>query len=565
MIELRGRRLLEHVAFPVTLACAIAGLFLLTNSNIPFANGGNCDTWHFYGRFFLGDRLQELPYTREGSRVPEFIIGYLLEHVFHGIIVEYLNFLILFVSAVSALYYAAKRLFGAFAAAFAAIFFATHPLVIGNYSVTYTEGAATYSAIAMALAIISSNAAHGVRRVAALLFAGVFWGAAIHSHLESLTMNFIVPLYCVDWKRHSPWPYAREVAAKWLLLLAGAVIATVLFGAVNVLVFHGSFYFFLKQFQDVTKVLIVPYQKPNWYLLGGRGAILLVGVAVIVVQAVWAWRRGWAARGTSEVLTVLVPFVVLVAAQVGYTLFDNGLSLEYDYWFVWLLAPLALLLASFAHRALANSATAIAGLAIYLVASFVADFGRLDTVWASFTSFPPALAISLVFVGALPWLLARRPSMVFPSTMLCLVLLNATIRPEKIGLPVWETENERNVYVRLDAGMEFITKFRFDAIPKFWINARGDTWETLAYPRSFNYCVIQYVLPHLIGPANPAFNAESETFSQGDYLVMAPRNTDELAAALNNLAGRGLTFREIGRDAISYKGLGYLIVVGRLH
>src|SRR5579872_3435096 len=87
---------LRGLLLPPTLAFAIGAFLVLTNPNIPFANGPSCDTWHFFGRFFVGDQPLALPYSREGSRVPEFIFGYLFERIAHGVRVEYANFFVFF-------------------------------------------------------------------------------------------------------------------------------------------------------------------------------------------------------------------------------------------------------------------------------------------------------------------------------------------------------------------------------------------------------------------------------------------------------------------------------------
>ncbi len=73
--------------------------------------------------------------------------------------------------------------------------------------------------------------------------------------------------------------------------LGGAVVATVFFGAVTALVYHGSFWFFIDQYNAIASVNTIDYIKPNWYLLGGRGAFVLLGFAINVAQLLWLRRE----------------------------------------------------------------------------------------------------------------------------------------------------------------------------------------------------------------------------------------------------------------------------------
>jgi hypothetical protein len=545
---------------PPLLVVAIGVFLVSANKSIPFANGPNCDTWYSFGRFFLGDQPDALQYSRDASRVPEFLVGYLLDRVFRGVRVEYTSYFIFFVSGSLAVYYAAKRLFGTFPAYVALVFFSTQPLVIANYSVTYTEAATSCSALAFAFAIYAATASRFASGIATLL-AGLFWGAAIHAHLESLTMNFIVALYCIDWNAQRFDRLLRDAITKWLLLLLGAIAATVVFAVVNVTVFHGEFLFFVRQFAAVFTVQIAAYDKANWYLLGGRGAILLVGIGLLIGQGIWIRRASGDDRG--RVLSAYVPFAVLLVVQLAYTFFDHGLALQYDYWFVWILAPLALLVASLAYRSILDRKAAVVAIVAYVIFAVLADFGRLDLA-LRVTGILPALVAACMALPLLVWLIPGRPRRSLAVAVLALIVLSATIRPEKIGLPVWDTESQHDAYVRIDAGMDFLAQQRFPTLPKFWLDARCARWETIAYPRAFGGCLVQNALPELIPDTSAVFNRDAERFAKNDYLVLVPTDQDELHMAIQALKVGRLVFREIDRTTVSYKGLAYLIVVGQV-
>jgi hypothetical protein len=562
----RQRRLIVNLLIPVGLSFGIAVFLLVTNRRIPFANAGNCDPWHYFGRFFLQDQIPTIMgQTRAGSRMPGTLPGFIFTHFLSGVRADYAYFLFFFVPAVGAVYFAAKRLFGTCPAIVAAVFFATQPLIVGDYSVTYTSSAVTYSAIALALAVFASTLGSGTKATIMVLATGFMWGTAVHTHLYSLSYNLVIPLYCIVWKAKPFAAYIREAVWKLALLLVGAVIATLFFGAINAGFLHGDFFFFMKQYQDAFTALVVEFQKPNWYLLGGRGAILLVGAAACVAQVLWIRRYAPDDDERSRFLTALIPFAALELAQIGYTI-HGGITLQYDYYFVWLVAPLAILVASLLSRAPLKGRTLVAVLAAYIVLCLASDFGRSDQLWQAFTTFPPFMVLGVLLAVALVLIpTARMPAVL--ATLLLIGLLNATIRPEKIGLAAWEGPSEHDSYVRATEGMAFISSFHFATRPKFWIDTSGQNgWETIAYPRSYDYCVIDESIPRFDSPQSPDYNAVAETFSPNDYLVMTPKDEATYADAVEALMDQQhLSFSEMARKAISFGGFGYLIVIGRVH
>jgi hypothetical protein len=558
----RGFLRIRSLAIPVALSSAIAVFLFATNHNIPFANDGNCDPWFYFGRFFIADQAHALGDTRAGARLPATIIGYICTLIFDGDAADYANFLILFTCSATALYIAAKRLFGTYPAIVATIFFCTEPLIVGNFSVTFSAPAVAYSAVATTLAVGACTRPRSTSRTAELLGAGFFWGCAIHAHLYSLTYNFTIPLYCLEWRRMPLAAFLREVLARWSLLLVGPVIATVIFGLVNEFVLHDGFFFFMKQYEDTFTVLVEPYEKYHWYFLGGRGALLLTGLAAVVAQSLWLVRRGVDHREALAVLTVLVPFAALLLAQLVYTML-GGITLQYDYYFIWLIAPMALLIASLMNHVSFGRVVALCLIGVYLAASLAGDFGHLNLLWQRATDFPPSIAIAIPLAAALLWT-RRWPARASLASLALLALLNATVRPDKFGIPLWEGGSGHDVYERVRMGMAFIARYRFPTRPMFWVTRRGDMWETIAYPRSYNYCLVDADLPDFVPPGDPWYYSKTELFAAGQYLVMTPQNRAVLEQALKNLEARDLTFDELARRRISYRGLSYLLVIGRL-
>jgi len=251
-------------------------------------------------------------------------------------------------------------------------------------------------------------------------------------------------------------------------------------------------------------------------------------------------------------------------AQLAYTL-RGGITLQYDYYFVWLIAPLGLLIASIVRHAKLAAPATIVILTLYLAGCLAADFGRADLAWLKFTAIPPSLVLAVALIPFLLYL-PKYPTTSVLVLMLALTGLSATIRPEKIGLPVWESGNDRTMYARVRTGMAFVSSFHFLHYPKFWISDYGQLGESIAYPRAYDQCRVETALPDFLPKdIDPDLRVPPYLdFSAGDNLVMVAPNTQAVELAAENLASRGLALKELGRKTVSRDNLSYIIVVVQL-
>lgn len=174
---------LKKVAYGA-LVFMIGPVLLLIFPALPFANDGTCDPWYVYGLYFnLPDFVQWIPNGRQTARLTETLPGYFLTDILPGIASDYVNFLLFFTVAVLFLYKAAALLFSQERAAFAAIFFALSPLVIGNYAVTFSGPGITYEILALYCAVRAIRAAK-LRQLSGWMFlSGIALGAGLHAHL----------------------------------------------------------------------------------------------------------------------------------------------------------------------------------------------------------------------------------------------------------------------------------------------------------------------------------------------------------------------------------------------
>jgi hypothetical protein len=262
-------------------------------------------------------------------------------------------------------------------------------------------------------------------------------------------------------------------------------------------------------------------------------------------------------------LTALVPLAALLAFQLGYAAF-GGITLEYDYYYVWMVAPIALALALLVNSVKLDRWSAFAIAATYTAAT-------LGSTLVRFGSFGPrdfatislgAVAILLAMILVMLW---RPRALTLCGVLLLCAVLSATIRPERMGVQVWQqTSDGSAMYARLREGWEFLRDFPFPKLPKFWISTDHAMSETVSYPRGYRYCLIDTALPKFLPPTSEAYNPVAEAFGDGDYMVMAAPDPEAFAQAKSALQQRGLAFDEQRRKLIDHDGVSYLLIIGRL-
>ena len=169
---------LKGLAYCISLLL-FGPVLLLIFPSLPFANDGHCDPWYVYGLYFnLPEQLRWAPAARQVARLPGVLPGYLLTHVLPAVESDFAIFLLFFSLAAFFLYKTAALLFSQQRAVLTAIFFATSPIVIGNYAVTFSGPAITYEVLALYCAVRATRSA-GLRQLFGWMFlSGVAWARA---------------------------------------------------------------------------------------------------------------------------------------------------------------------------------------------------------------------------------------------------------------------------------------------------------------------------------------------------------------------------------------------------
>ena len=554
---------------PGFVAVVFPGYVLLTNHLIPFANNFHCDPWHYFGFFFLADNLQVFrPSSRMLSRIPEIWIGNFATKIAPGIAADYVNFLILYVGSILALYFTALRFFGRFPALIVAVFFAFNALVIGDLSVTYTGPSILYNSVAIWLAAEAQRSAAS-RRTIALVLMGAVLAFSVCGHLYGILCAFAIPLYALRPPgRALTRSLSLQIAEIAVKTAAGIVGGIILIALVNRFLLGGQLIFFTQQLELVGKIKLERYQIAGWFFQACRGAVYLLMILLPAIQLVaLAYRRRLDAFDWRVLLANAVPLVVGVAL-----FFDDrlgGFFLQYDYYYVLVLPHIAISLAALFGRAPLSMAALGGVVAAYLIVSALAILPDIEQIEAAFLS-PDNAAFSLGIV-----ILAcaaagfaslsrgsRRVAVSLSVTLLLIGCLGFAVRPQRMGRLVWQEghradiEYGANNYKRIREAMSFLASHRLPSAPVFWVSIDDGYWETIALPRSYDNCIVEMHLPTL--------ETAAVDFTAGRYMVLADPNEALVAQANAVFADRHLRFAELARKKIEGGDTRYFVVIGRL-
>jgi hypothetical protein len=549
-----------QVVLAIGLPFAAALFVFLTNGMVPFSNDGHCDPWHYFGYFYLDDQFAAVGDSRTYSRLPTTILGFMLTKLFRSVFADYSQYVLLLVLTVAPVFLVSARLYGTFAACIAALFLSTSGVVIGVLSVTYTGPALAWSTLAMTAALASSFAGSERRRSMLLVAAGFFWGSAIVGHLYSLTYNFVVPIYAISWtsvQRRNVLAQFKSIAAYCLL---GCILSVLVFGLISKFVLHAEFTFFRHQFLEIFNIKVTEYQRPGWYMRGGKLALVILGIAL--AGAGLGLRRLF--PDLTRSLAVNAPLAALMVAQVAYTAI-GGITLQYDYYYVWFLPPVALsLAAAISLLEPVGRERVVYGL-LFGAASRAATLFGYSTVVDVVPAWP-SLAVGGIFGIAVVALGLRQSRATLPTALLGLALLSTTVRPERMGTQVWSmTGDGAGMYQRVRDGWDFLAQLHVQERPIFWLSTKDGLSETIAYPRGFEYCHVDTALPKFLSPDDEDYDARAEGFAAGRLIVIALPDDVPLASAVAALQReRSLGLNEMASRRIARNGTSYTLVAGRL-
>ena len=552
--------------YVTVLLLAIGPALIAIHPEIPFVNDGSCDPWYVFGLFYYFPdathwSLEGGGIPRQVARLPYVIPGYLLTKAFKGITTDYLLFFMFYSSSVFLLYRTVRALINAKVAVFAAIFFAVHPLIVANYSVTFASPAIFYCILSLYLVVRAMEADKRIVKLGALFGSGLAMGAALHVHLGIVVYgitNYLIYFIYVSFYS------SKSIEARiWHLLqaacavLAGIVVVSAALGGLAVL-FGGSFSLIFKQFlylSDEFSDYAQQWLVPDWYVNGGIGGILaatllLSGINIYlftsrtrkVTQSENVRRHVLATSWAVLILTI----ICLIYGLLG------GSIIQYHYYYVFFVPYLSIIIFSplLCLRNGKSRATDVWAI-LFLICGILAsalnedflDWLHLSPVEA-IASVGAAVAAASVY-GFLIVSKKRRPalSILYGAAVLLMLVI---VRPDGMGSAIWTNVQNQHYameYQRIRQGLALLSRIPFKTYPKFWVDMETGSTELSAYPRSYFSCTFQRQFP---GVDPGLWNASREfRFEPGEDVVIISGSPGLRSRADDGFAALGLAASEV--------------------
>ena len=500
----------------VLVLLVIGPLLVAVHPSIPFMNGEFCDAWYVFGLFYhLPDALQwplrdgsTMPY--QVARLSNLVPGYVLTRVFSGIAADYAMFFLYYSASVFFFYRSVRILISDNVAFFAAIFFAVHPLIIANYSVTFASAAILYSMISLFFVARAIDAKNRIAGMGLLFASGIAMGAAIHVHMgvvvygaaNYLTYLFCKPVYLPESIRARIW----HLAQAGCFVLAGIAAFTAALGGLALL-FGGSFSLVLQQFSylnyEFSSAARERWSVPQWYLHGGIVG-MFAAASLLSALNIYLCRSSFGRRALPEQTRQRVgalSWAILIMTVI--CLLYGGID-ERDFYYVMFVPYLsAVVFSPLIFVGLNGWRSTIVWGVVFLVCGLAAGgiaeqvIGWLHRVpIEAFASLAAALCVALLY-GYIA--LSGRPaagSVVLYAVAVLLML--AIVRPDETGVQIWSAPRDLRFareYRRIRAGLAWLSTVHFERRPQFWIDMKSVPNEVLAYPQSYFACSVQGSFP----------------------------------------------------------------------
>ncbi|MBV9978371.1 MAG: hypothetical protein JO105_23545 [Hyphomicrobiales bacterium] len=556
---------------------AIPAAIVLINPAVPFGDTG-CDSWAWFSLYtFNYERFwdyQHITYTT--GRLPGLFPGYFVYHLFPPIVATYVFYFLLFWTALTAWYVAARQFAERWSALLATVLFAFTPYVLWVAGNSYIGGVRDcYVAISFAAALVYFR----TQAKKALWTALVMIVLSIYTHLMTLVylpaaVLFLVLGHLREKTSLSFWPAISGLAWRGLIALGSVTIA---FGVLNELLV-GRFWFFLPQF---SKALLVwsRYDQDPVTLLDIVTRPFLLFVAFVLFDSIkWLREHNWSIRASlvSDYGIMLAIFWVQIAIMfvTQAALMRSEQTDEYNSMVVgFIFVVLSCRMIAVPSRPVwAGPALILGVVALGLAFSepgLRADYMHETLKWSQGTIHLALLAViaaALALDAKTRWsaqaLLARSIGV----SALCLASISAvsftSYQPLVRGYEVFQNPRVyRAVYHALAAMNPLLP----EGLPQIWSN--------VGVVPSHEH--ISYLLRHAISVASTTCpigyffettfpKIEAGHIAPGDPLAIFVKAdmTNALEEARAALAPLGLRFEFRGQTAIDYTGGPYVLIMG---
>ena len=556
----------------ILLLLAIGPALIAIHPSIPFLNDGMCDAWYVFGLFYhLPDALEwplrdgvTIPY--QTARLSNLIPGYLLTRTFNGIAADYAMFFIYYSASVFFFYWSVRILIGEAVALFAALFFALHPLIIANYSVTYASAAILYSIISLYFVARAIDAKNRIGKAGFLFGSGIAMGAALHVHLGIALYgiaNYLIYLFYELF--YSPetitgriWHLARAGCT----VLAGIVGLTLALGGVAI-AFGGSFSLVFDQFSflsyEFSRETQEEFAVPQWYLHGGIVGMFVVALLLSAMNNYLLRSRFARARLPESVrkraAALSWAIFVLAVGCLVYGALGEGM-VKHDFYYVFFVPYLsAVIFSPLLFIKMGTPRRTLVWAIVFLICGLGAS-GLNEHVIGWLHRVPiEAVASLLAAVGAgsiygylaISGRTGGGAGALYAVSVLFMLII---VRPEEAGVQIWNGPRDLHLareYRRIRAGLAWLSTMHFERRPQFWIDTKSGPSELDVYPESYFFCGFQKSFPaidrELWNWKNP--DEAPLQFAPGQDVVIISRAPNLRAAAEPAFAALGLAAEEV--------------------
>ncbi len=177
-----------------------AVVFVLWFPSVAIADN-QIDLWYNFGLFFnYPEAIRWFSNSRQVSRVPVVLPGYVFTHLWGMIVSSYIMFFGYYITTAGFFYCAVRRFITRKVAFFSVIFLATSTFLIGAYSTTLADGqAVVYDAMCLYFIAVAMTSTKRTKARLALLASGFSAGLAVHCHLV------IVPYLAANLVIYATW------------------------------------------------------------------------------------------------------------------------------------------------------------------------------------------------------------------------------------------------------------------------------------------------------------------------------------------------------------------------
>ncbi len=381
------------------------------------------DAWMYLGYFLHYDLPTMLADNKKIARLPWILSGYLAHSLFPPVVAAYVLHIGYFAAGVVGLYLVLSRLVNRSVALFVGAFYVAHFIIHGTGGWDYHNTAAGPFYLFSYLALV--NAVDRIERpIGGFLIFGVLFALTVHTNvlfLDLLPALAIQGVFQLARRAQGSQLRIRRIVVAGVSAIAGAVLCTVVLGAINVLA--GREFLFFKTLLKVSTFLIENPQRElawweSWSSLwwATNAAIMFPVIAVaasllsFAVDGAKLLAHGRAGLKWTTRQTLCLEFLATMAITglwqtLGHPILQPG-YMAYPVYYPMLFAIAALLAGFLPERALDHSVL-LKIVIVAIPAIFIATDTVLPARWLPFQPpFPPNLNFWSILVAGLTIALA---------------------------------------------------------------------------------------------------------------------------------------------------------------